>query len=256
MRECKCEHQSQRLAVAISPPITPLSPPIPPPPFRIRRDAGYSTPMTRLMTTKTCRAVLSGVICTRQVYVEGRHHGGFKARGYVCVVAVSKFQPCDFLASHISAPVAYSNGHPFPFLGVAMETYSCHYDCDQPPSLLSSNPDISGIGVSLAYSITAGLAVATVLSYYVLAYRPDLRPKNSSDGGTGQIKSNRIDEFVLHWKLKLDKPRDNQQNGNDNQQNSENKSKQEQWQEALKNVKFQARHNLQQLTSVVSAPHE
>jgi hypothetical protein len=84
-----------------------------------------------------------------------------------------------------------------------MDSYTCHYDCDRPPLVLSGNPDILGIGVSLAYSITAGIAVATVLSYYISIYRPypEDRPTNARDDKcTKKIETNRIDAFVLSWK--------------------------------------------------------
>ncbi|KAF2800694.1 hypothetical protein K505DRAFT_370017 [Melanomma pulvis-pyrius CBS 109.77] len=53
---------------------------------------------------------------------------------------------------------------------------SCHYDCSMHPDQLSPYPDISGIGVFLAYAITTGLTVMIMIAYFLVAYRPDEDP--------------------------------------------------------------------------------
>lgn len=53
-----------------------------------------------------------------------------------------------------------------------MASGTCNYDCSGVSEELQSNPDISGIGVILGSTITAGLSVLLVVFYYVFAFRP------------------------------------------------------------------------------------
>ncbi|KAF3044493.1 hypothetical protein E8E11_004078 [Didymella keratinophila] len=57
---------------------------------------------------------------------------------------------------------------------MAEESFStCYYDCQNPPKHATPSPDITGIGISLAYTLTAGFSVFINLTYYLLAYRPN-----------------------------------------------------------------------------------
>jgi hypothetical protein len=103
-----------------------------------------------------------------------------------------------------------------------MDSGGCHYDCAKPPERLASNSDISGVGVSvssacqsirlttwkqvsLAYTITAGLAVGIVLMYYISVYLPDGYMLNSQQQhttpSTQNSPPNPIDYYLLYWRL-------------------------------------------------------
>ncbi|KAH7093346.1 hypothetical protein FB567DRAFT_173148 [Paraphoma chrysanthemicola] len=88
-----------------------------------------------------------------------------------------------------------------------MDSGKCTHNCSQRPDRLQSDPDISGIGISLAYNITAFLALCVVLSYYVIAYRPEVDPFHRATGpGNSQnphvYQPNPVDMRLLRWRAK------------------------------------------------------
>ncbi|KAH6642917.1 hypothetical protein C7974DRAFT_469157 [Boeremia exigua] len=88
-----------------------------------------------------------------------------------------------------------------------MSTTNKTVDCSIHPTELRPNQDITGIGVSLAWTITAGLALCLVVANYFVAYRPDINPFGSHHPNPGRhaqftFKSNPIDEQLLGWRLK------------------------------------------------------
>ncbi|XPS79881.1 hypothetical protein M3J07_011874 [Ascochyta lentis] len=94
-----------------------------------------------------------------------------------------------------------------PFAYVAMGNGTCTYSCSQHPTESIPNPDITGIGISLAFTITAGLALCIVVAYYSIAYLPDANPFKSStkkrhSRNDLDLKQNPIDLYFLHWRLK------------------------------------------------------
>lgn len=82
-----------------------------------------------------------------------------------------------------------------------MVSGACTYDCLATSEELQSNPDISGIGVILGSTITAGLSVLLVVFYYVFAFcLEDGRPTSSQISGTPDrliCRSNAIDALIL-----------------------------------------------------------
>ena len=106
-----------------------------------------------------------------------------------------------------------------------MNSSSCRYDCANPPDRLTSNADISGIGVSvadhvlsiclltieqvsLAYNVTAGLSVCIVLVYYFLMFRPDVHvlsiQQRHATAHHPEHQTNPVDQRLLCWRLKSD----------------------------------------------------
>ncbi|KAH7082947.1 hypothetical protein BKA63DRAFT_561142 [Paraphoma chrysanthemicola] len=86
-----------------------------------------------------------------------------------------------------------------------MDSGKCSYDCSQRPDKLKSDTDISGIGISLAYNSTAFLALFVVLSYYVIAYRPEIDPFHRATGSrdsqnTLVYQPNPVDMRLLRWR--------------------------------------------------------
>ncbi|CAO2655636.1 Nn.00g044390.m01.CDS01 [Neocucurbitaria sp. VM-36] len=86
-----------------------------------------------------------------------------------------------------------------------MAADTCHYDCSNAPTTLSPYPDISGIGVSLSYTLTAGLALFIVFINYVFVYRPDVLPhgidkRATTESQDGYPKPNLIDVYFLDWR--------------------------------------------------------
>ncbi|CAO2649903.1 Nn.00g011950.m01.CDS01 [Neocucurbitaria sp. VM-36] len=87
-----------------------------------------------------------------------------------------------------------------------MASPTCPVNCSIRPDKLTPYPDISGIGVNLSYTITAGLALCLVLAYYILAYRPDISPFGEATKGTSTasfeiIRPNPIDNCLLFWRI-------------------------------------------------------
>ncbi|KAL3418870.1 hypothetical protein PVAG01_09091 [Phlyctema vagabunda] len=84
-----------------------------------------------------------------------------------------------------------------------MSTDTCQYNCSKHPYTIPSNPDISGIGVSLGYVITAGIAVLIVILHYVTVYDPTEDvfhdPGNPSQVQREEHKPNAIDKNILRW---------------------------------------------------------
>ncbi|KAF2828419.1 hypothetical protein CC86DRAFT_380367 [Ophiobolus disseminans] len=96
-----------------------------------------------------------------------------------------------------------------------MSANTCSYDCRNPPKQPEPEPDVSGIGVTLAYTITAGLAVCIFIAYYCCAYRPDVDPFHQAgeprDQGKGKtpnasFRTNPIDDYILCWRIKPHHP--------------------------------------------------
>lgn len=87
-----------------------------------------------------------------------------------------------------------------------MENNTCHFDCANPPRYLTSNTDITGVGVSLAYTLTAGFSVGIVLAYYILVYHPDVHSCAIHGATTAPHKQRSghspIDDYLLFWKWK------------------------------------------------------
>ncbi|CAO2649168.1 Nn.00g101170.m01.CDS01 [Neocucurbitaria sp. VM-36] len=85
-----------------------------------------------------------------------------------------------------------------------MTSESCHYDCgeDRTHLNLPPYPDVSGLGVGIAYSISAALAICLVLFSYVFTYCLTAlpRPENSASSQSGP-QSNLIDKALLSWRL-------------------------------------------------------
>ncbi|KAF3033304.1 hypothetical protein E8E12_000501 [Didymella heteroderae] len=74
---------------------------------------------------------------------------------------------------------------------------------DGPPTELASEPDISGIGVTVAYSTTATIALLLVVANYIFVYHPDASSAAEREGikHDHPSKINPIDEYILHWRL-------------------------------------------------------
>ncbi|ORY17315.1 hypothetical protein BCR34DRAFT_597106 [Clohesyomyces aquaticus] len=79
----------------------------------------------------------------------------------------------------------------------------CQYNCSKHPYNVPPNPDISGIGVSLGYTITAGIAVLIVILHYVTVYDPTddvfYDPDDPSNIRREEHKPNPIDVQILRW---------------------------------------------------------
>ncbi|KAF3001832.1 hypothetical protein E8E13_003819 [Curvularia kusanoi] len=80
-------------------------------------------------------------------------------------------------------------------------------DCANHPTTARPNADITGIGISLAWLITAGLALSLVIASYFIAYRPDFNPFTLENTGLqsergSYLKSNPIDYLFLKWRLR------------------------------------------------------
>ncbi|KAF3003422.1 hypothetical protein E8E13_001084 [Curvularia kusanoi] len=72
-----------------------------------------------------------------------------------------------------------------------------------PPAQLASDPDISGIGVTIAYTSTAAIALILVILNYIFVYHPDAVSAAEQGGLKHQhpSKINPIDEYLLYWRL-------------------------------------------------------
>ncbi|OQE17691.1 hypothetical protein PENFLA_c023G07742 [Penicillium flavigenum] len=82
----------------------------------------------------------------------------------------------------------------------------CHYDCSVHPTTIDQDDDITGIGVLIGYTVTAGMVVVTILFYYLLSYQPCLDPFR--DGHIDpllavQPRPNPIDELMLRGPRRL-----------------------------------------------------
>ncbi|KAJ8113273.1 hypothetical protein OPT61_g4560 [Boeremia exigua] len=79
--------------------------------------------------------------------------------------------------------------------------------CSNHRTKLEHNSDITGIGITLSWTLTAGLALCLVISNYFVAYRPDVDPFDSQTTNTGSraqssFRPNPIDKQLLGWRLK------------------------------------------------------
>ncbi|KAH6614342.1 hypothetical protein C7974DRAFT_74404 [Boeremia exigua] len=74
---------------------------------------------------------------------------------------------------------------------------------DAPPTELAPDPDISGIGVTVAYTSTAALALLLVIADYIFVYHPDTASAADREGikHDHPSKVNPIDEYLLYWRL-------------------------------------------------------
>ncbi|KAF2019817.1 hypothetical protein BU24DRAFT_459446 [Aaosphaeria arxii CBS 175.79] len=89
-----------------------------------------------------------------------------------------------------------------------MASDTCSYVCgtEKAPGEFEPNPDITGTGVRLSYTITAGLSVFIVCAYYVSTFRPDVSPFHPEGELLHQdddFQPNPVDTRVLGWTKKL-----------------------------------------------------
>lgn len=78
----------------------------------------------------------------------------------------------------------------------------CHLDCSGFPHHVTPDNDISGLGVTIGFVATSGLAVLVIIGYYLFAYRPELDPFRDQDGRSNPerpvpFKANPVDEYIL-----------------------------------------------------------
>ncbi|ORX96691.1 hypothetical protein BCR34DRAFT_578514 [Clohesyomyces aquaticus] len=83
-------------------------------------------------------------------------------------------------------------------------SYSCAEDRSSVP--IPEYADISGIGVVIGYTFTAGLAVLIIIGYYFFAHRPELDPFRSDDDDSQtspRFRPNPVDMLILEYTRKL-----------------------------------------------------
>ncbi|KAF2652561.1 hypothetical protein K491DRAFT_718788 [Lophiostoma macrostomum CBS 122681] len=83
-----------------------------------------------------------------------------------------------------------------------MATQGCGYDCSVTIGSVPPNPDVSGIGVVISYTVTAGFAVIILLVYYIAAYRPEINPfqhgkAHQDSAPSAQFRPNAVDQMFL-----------------------------------------------------------
>ncbi|QPC60568.1 hypothetical protein HYE67_002799 [Fusarium culmorum] len=74
---------------------------------------------------------------------------------------------------------------------------ACSANCSSQPSTIQPYGDIAGIGVTLAFTITAWMVVGLLILYYLAAYNPELDPFRKEDDRTLSRYPNPIDFSIL-----------------------------------------------------------
>ncbi|CAF3518362.1 unnamed protein product [Fusarium graminearum] len=74
---------------------------------------------------------------------------------------------------------------------------ACSVNCSSQPSTIQPYGDIAGIGVTLAFTITAWMVVGLLILYYLAAYNPELDPFRKENETTLSRYPNPIDVSVL-----------------------------------------------------------
>lgn len=74
---------------------------------------------------------------------------------------------------------------------------SCSYSCSAPPPPLSPDNDITGVGVIINYTVTAGIALLVIFIHYVVVYDPSHDPFQMADDSDPPFRPNPVDEVFL-----------------------------------------------------------
>uniref|UniRef100_A0A4E9ENQ1 Uncharacterized protein n=1 Tax=Gibberella zeae TaxID=5518 RepID=A0A4E9ENQ1_GIBZA len=74
---------------------------------------------------------------------------------------------------------------------------ACSANCSSQPSTIQPYGDIAGIGVTLAFAITAWMVVGLLILYYLAAYNPELDPFRKENDRTLSRHPNPIDFSIL-----------------------------------------------------------
>lgn len=74
---------------------------------------------------------------------------------------------------------------------------SCSYNCSAPPPPLSPDNDITGVGVIINYTVTAGIALLVIFIHYVVVYDPSHDPFQVADDSDPPFRPNPVDEMFL-----------------------------------------------------------
>ncbi|CAF3626566.1 unnamed protein product [Fusarium graminearum] len=74
---------------------------------------------------------------------------------------------------------------------------ACSANCSSQPSTIQPYGDIAGIGVTLAFAITAWMVVGLLILYYLAAYNPELDPFRKENDRTLSRYPNPIDFSIL-----------------------------------------------------------
>ncbi|KAL4860315.1 hypothetical protein BDV12DRAFT_181777 [Aspergillus spectabilis] len=79
----------------------------------------------------------------------------------------------------------------------------CSYNCDNPPTTIKFDSDITGPGVIIGYTATAGIAVALISVHYFIAFQPVLDPfrhgDNSPSPQAPPFSPNPVDMMILRF---------------------------------------------------------
>ncbi|ORY00181.1 hypothetical protein BCR34DRAFT_576060 [Clohesyomyces aquaticus] len=81
-----------------------------------------------------------------------------------------------------------------------MSCGACTYHCSTIASEICPNPDVSGIGVVVGYTVNAGIVVMIIALSYLLIFQPEMDPFQSDQLGAlprGDFKPNPIDHLVI-----------------------------------------------------------
>ncbi|KAF1957091.1 hypothetical protein CC80DRAFT_471573 [Byssothecium circinans] len=81
-----------------------------------------------------------------------------------------------------------------------MSCDSCTYNCSTVASQVCPNPDVSGIGVVVGYTVNAGIVVMIIVVNYLLAFQPEMDPFRLDQPGAlprADFKPNPIDKLVI-----------------------------------------------------------
>ncbi|EWZ46186.1 hypothetical protein FOWG_16661 [Fusarium oxysporum f. sp. lycopersici MN25] len=75
----------------------------------------------------------------------------------------------------------------------------CRVNCSSHPTEIQAYGDVAGIGVMLAFVITAWIVVFMLIVYYLVAYNPELDPFRKEDEQTTCRYPNPVDFIVLRF---------------------------------------------------------
>ncbi|KAJ5577056.1 hypothetical protein N7535_003982 [Penicillium sp. DV-2018c] len=78
-------------------------------------------------------------------------------------------------------------------------TGECSYDCSVLPETIQFDADITGTGVIIGYTATAGLVVTIIILHYCLAYKPTQGPFRHDDerASLSAFQPNQTDLMIL-----------------------------------------------------------
>ncbi|KAI8715813.1 hypothetical protein NCS52_01089700 [Fusarium sp. LHS14.1] len=83
---------------------------------------------------------------------------------------------------------------------------SCKYNCSAHPTQINAYGDISGIGVTVAFFVTAWIIVLLLIGYYLVVYNPELDPFRKPGKKTLCEHPNAIDYVFLYAFRKIPHP--------------------------------------------------